>query len=281
MTFVLSLWPLMFFSNRHDHRTASEVRRQTSTRRCDNRTSTQALIACSTWVIHVSLSAHNEGMNRWQLRAGLRSSRREDLAACVRTCLLYIRVCTLKKGGKGVRGLTHPLSVAVGGSRGGKADTVHQSGRGGRHRHPHLLWFLTASQPPQTQPDSSRRSRIARKQDSTRSFFFPPFVLPQLWMKEKKHFWVSGEKEQEWREIRGSATQNSKREDEGDNKKREGSEGGEWEENKTMQSQSVQTSARWKTSEKRRKQDKTKGGRVSWREEWEETLTRVYSRASS
>lgn len=112
-------------------------------------------------------------------------------------------------------------------------------------------------------------------------FFFPPFVLPQLWMKEKKHFWVSGEKEQEWREIRGSGTQNSKREDEGDNKKREGSEGGEWEENKTMQSQSVQTSARWKTSEKRRKQDKTKGGRVNWREEWEEKLTRVYSRASS
>lgn len=243
MTFVLSVWPLMFFSNRHDHRTASEVRRQTSTRGCDNRTSTQALIACSTQVIHVSLSAHNERMNRWQLRAGLRSSRREDLAACVRTCLLYIRVCTLKKGGKGVRGLTHPLSVAVGGSRGGKADTVHQSGRRGRHRHPHLLWFLTASQPPQTQPDSSRRShRTETRLDSF--FFFPPFCPAAALDKRRKHFWVSGEKEQEWREIRGSGTQNSKREDEGDNKKREGSEGGEWEENKTMQSQSVKTSAR-------------------------------------
>lgn len=136
---------------------------------------------------------------------------------CAHVFTVYTRVY-VKEGGKGVRGLTHPLSVAVGGSRGGKADTVHQSGRRGRHRHPHLLWFLTASQPPQTQPDSSRRSRIARKQDSTRSFFFP-FCPAAALDKRRKHFWVSGETEQEWREKRGSATQNSKREDEGDNKK--------------------------------------------------------------
>lgn len=57
---------------------------------------------------------------------------------CAHVFTVYTRVY-IKEGGKGVRGLTHPLSVAVGGSRGGKADTVHQSGRRGRHRHPHLL----------------------------------------------------------------------------------------------------------------------------------------------
>lgn len=202
-------------------------------------------------------------MNRWQLRAGLRSSRREDLAACVRTCLLYIRVCTLKKGGKGVRGLTHPLSVAVGGSRGGKADTVHQSGRGGRHRHPHLLWFLTASQPPQTQPDSSRRSPIARKQDSTRSFFFP-FCPAAALDKRRKHFWVSGEKEQEWREIRGSATQNSKREDEGDNKK-----GKEAKEESERRIKRCKAKA-WKHQRGRRRVRKEKNKTKQKEEEWTE-----------
>lgn len=96
-------------------------------------------------------------------------------------------------------------------------------------------------------------------------FFFPPFCPAAALDKRRKHFWVSGEKEQEWREIRGSATQNSKREDEGDNKK-----GKEAKEESERRIKRCKAKA-WKHQRGRRRvrkeENKTKQKEEEWAEE--------------
>lgn len=68
---------------------------------------------------------------------GGRRRRRTRVCMCV-----YIK--KVKGEGRGilVKGQTHPLSGAGIDAQGGggqEADTAHQSGRRGQHRHPHLL----------------------------------------------------------------------------------------------------------------------------------------------
>lgn len=82
---------------------------------------------------------------------------------------VFTCVCTFKRG-EGCQRANTPAQRRRWRRPGQEDDTAHQSGHRGQHRHPQLLWFLTASQPPQTQPDSPTRSRIAGKQDLTRSF---------------------------------------------------------------------------------------------------------------
>lgn len=149
------------------------------------------------------------------------------LTACTHTCL---HVCTLRRAmGGGCQRANTPALCCREQRPGREDDTAHQSGRRGQRRHPPLLWLLTASQPPPTQPDSPTRSRIPGKQDLTCSFSFQRSLGwneegDKRICKQAKTVWISGregiEKEGKWkrRKTRGWRKRRPNIQDEGDDK---------------------------------------------------------------
>lgn len=149
-------------------------------------------------------------------------------------CCMYTHVFTCLyikegRGGGGCQRAKTPALCCREQRLGREDDTAHQSGHRGQHRHPPLLWLLTASQPPPTQPDSPTRSRIPGKQDLTCSFSFQRSLGwneegDKRICKQAKTVWISGrertEKEGKWgrRKTRGWRKRRPNIQDEGDDK---------------------------------------------------------------